>query len=310
MIGEHLGILDLGSNSFHLLIAQVEEQGFEVLLKHKNFVRLAEEGIGHISEKKYAQAMEAMQEFSELFKVHNVKATTAVGTACLRAADNGAQFIQEVKEKYDISIELIDGQREAELIYKGIRTAVDLNSQPRLLMDIGGGSTEFIIANQKEIFWKRSYPIGAGVLKKKFHHSEPIAPTEYKSLTDFLNEELSELWQKINEFKPVGLVGSSGSFKSLINIQRNHTAVFPFIENTSEIVNLSEFKVIHLNMLKSNLEQRIAMAELEAARAPLMTVATTLISTVLSHLKPQRSIMVSKYSLKEGLLAELSEQLS
>lgn len=307
---KHVAVLDLGSNSFHLLIARLEDGGFVELLKTKEFVRVSEGGIDTILPHKYQLGIETIAKFTQILKEYNVDFIKAYGTACFREADNADQFLAEVYSKFGIEIEVIDGEREAELIYKGAKQCIELNSRPRLIIDIGGGSTEFVIANSKEIFWKQSFNIGASVLRNDFHHQEPISKTEYSTLTSYLEEVLKPLWQQIEIHKPVSIVGCSGAFKSLVNLQRNHNAVFPVFENNSELVNISEFKVIHLTMLKSNLEERLAIEELEPQRAPLMTVATTLISSVLSHLPVSRSLLVSQFSMKEGMLIELKEELS
>lgn len=305
MIGDNIAVLDLGTNSFHLLIAKLEDHGFEELLKKKIFVQLAEFGIETIQPEKFSLGMKVLAEFKNDLEEYGVKSFRVFATAGLRTASNGEQFRKEAKEKFGFDIELIDGLREAELIYKGVKQVVDLNEKPRLIMDIGGGSTEFIIANNQEIFWKGSFPIGAGVLKEKFHHTEPISNQEFTNLVNYLEDKLQILWDKINEFKPIGLVGASGSFNSLVNIQRSIYNIYPQLESNSEIVNLSSFRVAHLLVLKSNLDQRLQIDELEPERAPMMPVATTLMSVVINHLQPERSIIVSRYAMKEGMLSEM-----
>lgn len=307
MIGENIAVLDLGTNSFHLLIAKSEDHGFEELLKKKIFVQLAEHGIEHIPPQKFELGLRILEEFNNDLNEYNVSNYKVFATAGLRTAENGDEFRKEAKNRFGFNIELIDGQREAELIHKGVVQVVDLNARPRLIMDIGGGSTEFIIANKSEVFWKGSFPIGAGVLKSKFHHSEPITNQEYIKLVNFLENELSELWDKLDKYQPIGLVGASGSFNSLVNIQRSINNIYPQLESKSEIVNLSSFRVAHLKVLKSTLEERLTIDELEPERAPMMPVATTLMSVVINHLKPDRSMIVSRYALKEGMLSEMSQ---
>ncbi len=307
MTGNTIAVIDIGTNSFHLLIAKVEEHGFEELVKRKKFVRLAEQGIDHISEEKFALGLQVLKDFKAKMNEYNVQHYKAFGTAGMRNADNSDEFRKVVKETLDITIEVIDGEREAELIYKGVRTAVDLNVEKRLIMDIGGGSTEFIIANDNEIFWKRSYPIGANRLKNKFHHTEPMSNDEFSALIHYLNDELSELWQQLKQHKPIGLIGASGSFLSLVALQRGTLQIYPQLSSTSEIVNLSGFKVVHLTMLQSNFEERLKIPDLEPERAPMMPVATTLMELVILHLRPNRSIIVSNHALKEGMLAEMRD---
>ncbi len=307
MVGKAIAVIDIGTNSFHLLIAKIEQYGFEELLKTKQFVKLADQGIDHISDEKFALGLQVLKEFKQKMEEYEVAEFRAFGTAGMRSADNSDLFREQALEQLGIAIEVIDGDREAELIYKGVSTAVDLNHEKRLIMDIGGGSTEFIIANESEIFWKHSYPIGANVLMNRFHRSDPISNSEYRELVNFLEEELSELWKQIKQHKPIGLIGASGSFVSLVAIQRSKTQLFPGLDNTAEIVNLSGFRVIHLSMLRSNLIERLNITDLEPERAPMMPVATTLMSMVINHMRPNRSIVVSFHALKEGMLKEMRD---
>jgi hypothetical protein len=110
-----------------------------------------------------------------------------------RSASNGAKFIDQVLSDTGIQIELIDGNREAELIYSAVSAAINLGSHTSLIMDIGGGSVEFIICNQEQIFWKKSYDIGAARLMNQFHHSDPISKSDMEDLQAYLNTVLEDL---------------------------------------------------------------------------------------------------------------------
>lgn len=308
MVGSKIAVVDLGTNSFHLLIAKVEEHGFEVLLKEKDFVHLASGGINHIEEKSFQKGLDVIKKYKETMDEHQVSEYKVFGTAGLRKAINSDDFRNEVKNLHGVEVEVIDGDKEAELIYRGVKTAVDLNGHTRLIMDIGGGSTEFILANKDQIFWKKSFPLGARVLKNEFHHQNPIHANEYQNLVSFINEELKELWEQIEIHKPTGLIGASGSFRTLVDIQRGTNQLFPNLEGESEIVNLSGFRVTHLQMIKSTLEERLQMADLEPERAPLMPVATTLMSILITKMNLERSITVSYHAMKEGMLHEMRDK--
>ena len=114
MIGENIAVLDLGTNSFHLLIAKLEEHGFEELLKKKVFVQLAEFGLDHIPKEKFDLAIQVIEKFKDYLEEYDVKEFRIYGTAGLRSADNGQHFMDYVKENFDFDIQLISGDREAE----------------------------------------------------------------------------------------------------------------------------------------------------------------------------------------------------
>ncbi|NJK83906.1 MAG: hypothetical protein HC912_08960 [Saprospiraceae bacterium] len=147
-------VIDLGTNTFHLLIV---EQNRQKLYQERQFVKLAENGIEHISAAPFQRGIETMLHFHRVLKKFDVQQVQAFGTAALRTAHNGSAFIEEVEEATGIEIQLISGEREAALIQKGVAQAIPATDAHSLIMDIGGGSVEFILANQHEVFWAQSF---------------------------------------------------------------------------------------------------------------------------------------------------------
>ena len=139
-------IIDLGTNTFNLLIVE----GDQTLFKTKIAVKLGEGGITNnfIAEEPYRRGLAALKKHIETIKHYKVERTLAFATSAIRSATNGAVFVKEVKKKLGLNIEVIDGNKEAELIYLGVQQALDLGQENNLIMDIGGGSTEFIICNK------------------------------------------------------------------------------------------------------------------------------------------------------------------
>ena len=168
-----LALIDMGTNTFHLLIVELPAapgQPPHELLRTKAGVRLGEGGIsrGEIAPAPYARALHTMAGFKEEMELHSVTQVRATATSAMRVARNGPALVREISEQFGIEVEVIAGGREAELIWRGVRQAVPLGPQRQLIVDIGGGSVEFIIANDHEIFWKQSFEIGAQRLLDQF----------------------------------------------------------------------------------------------------------------------------------------------
>ncbi|MFA6945692.1 MAG: exopolyphosphatase, partial [Pedobacter sp.] len=113
---------------------------------------------------------------------YHVKQIRAVATSALRTASNGEEFLAKVSSETGIEAEIIGGDREAALIYQGVHGAINMTEEKCLIMDIGGGSVEFIICNKEKIFWKMSYDIGVARLIEHFFNSDPISETDIKKL--------------------------------------------------------------------------------------------------------------------------------
>ncbi len=301
-------VLDLGTNTFHLLIIEMKgKKEFEVLFKAEKYVGLAEEGIHHIGEKAFARGVNQLKEYRKVIEQHQPEKIFAFGTAALRNADNGDEFIQTVFKETEISVKKISGDEEAELICEGVRHAVTVADEPVLIMDIGGGSTEFIITNDKEVFWKQSFPVGASVLKQRFHHTEPVSSEEKKALATFLEEELSPLFNQQKKYIIHHLIGASGSFDSFASMI---TAHFYPSENrkdkSSFEMKREELNFIFQELEKRNLEERLRISGLLSFRAPMIVMASILTETVINHF-PIKRISQSGYALKEGVVWRLSQ---
>ena len=292
-----LAVIDLGTNTFHLLIVDpVAGGGFRERLRLRKFVKLAEEGIGYIGPAPFRRALDTLKEFRQLLDEYGVREVRAFGTAALRTASNGEALVAQGREATGIPILLISGDEEARLIHQGVALAVPLHARPDLIMDIGGGSVEFIIANRKQVLWTQSFSLGVAVLTQRFHQSDPIAPKEVQHLQAFLKEELGPLYEALKRFPCHRLIGSSGTFDVLENIladPRTHTlyATIP----------VRRFFPLHKKVLKSTLQERLEMENIPPSRAGMMVAAFVLLEYLLD-ISAVHTILISSYAMKEGML--------
>jgi len=305
-----LALIDLGTNTFHLLIVEMPTVPGDkplVLLRTKAGVRLGEGGISHgiIAPEAYARALHTLAGFKEEIELHEVTETRATATSAVRVTRNGPDLVRDIFEQTGIRVEVIPGAREAELICAGIRQAVPLGSEPHLLMDIGGGSVEFIIADEATIFWKQSFEIGAQrLLDRFFPQPAGIMPAAAVAAEqEYLATVLGPLNAAIEHHKPVGLVGASGSFDSLADMQLGELRTEAQLPPHTEL-KISSFQKSYGTLLSSNHEQRVALPGILPMRADMLVVAAVLIDYVLGISEITR-IRTSAYALKEGLLAEM-----
>ncbi len=298
-------VLDLGTNTFHLLIAEQNAAGqWQTLVREKRYVKLAEEGIHRISDAAFARGLVALQSFKIQLDTHGVpsSAVQAFGTAALRTAENAPEFVEQVFTLTGIRPESIPGDREAALIYLGVRQAVPFPDNRVLIMDIGGGSVEFIIADRTQVLWQQSFPIGVAVLYRTFHRHDPIAGIEIQHLEAFLDESLADLWAALVRFPAPTMVGASGTF-DVIDLflldPATKAELYGYIE-------LSAFEPLCNQLIQSTLAERRAMPKLPEERVEMVVVAIILIRRVLQR-AGIREIYTSVYALKEGMLAELAQ---
>ncbi|MCE7068315.1 phosphatase [Dyadobacter sp. CY326] len=307
-----LGIIDLGTNTFHLLI--VDRNGSAITpVFHES--RPARIGLGGINKKiitpeALERALGVLQYFREQLDLHGVtdQNTFAFGTSAIRNAENKADFCTEILEKTRINITVIDGNREAEYIYRGVRYGANIGNAPSLIMDIGGGSVEFIIGNNTQIFWKQSFEIGGQRLMEKFMRNDPLSQADRNKLYNHFQENLIPLHNAVHQYSPEKLVGSSGTFDTLVDIDFHFRLNnWPPKTQTDFKLPIEEFYRIFALILSGNHEERLQIPGMIELRVDMIVVAVCLIDYVLKSYGIS-DIQISSYALKEGVLAELISQ--
>lgn len=291
-------IIDLGTNTFHVLIAD----GLAIIHEEKQPVRMGLGGInqGIITEAGIERSLKCLHGFAEVCKQYSVSDIKAFGTSALRNASNGEAVANQIKLETGIPVTIISGDEEARYIYQGVRAAVPLGSEKNLLMDIGGGSVEFIIGNQTEIFWKKSIEVGGQRLLERFHKSDPISSSELESLVAHIHESLQPLREPLLNHNPKILVGSSGTFETLSDIYCERKGIVNEKLPNSPF-ELNYFESIRKDLTNSTLQERIAIPGMLDWRAEMIVSTCTLIACLLA-MHSFNAIRVSRFSLKEGVL--------
>jgi len=183
-----------------------------------------------------------------------------------------------------------------------VKLALDIGPSPALVMDVGGGSVEFIIGNHKEIFWKQSFEIGAQRLLEKFHQSDPIPAPSILDLNNYLEEKLADLLSAVKMYQPQVLIGSSGAFDTLIEIEFAKQNQPISIEERAEFeLYYDLFLEIYNELISKNKEERKQIKGMIEMRVDMIVVAAILIKFVKDRCEIGK-IRVSTYSLKEGVL--------
>ena len=295
-----LAVIDLGTNTFHLLIARPDESGgFTEIFRERRFIKLAEDGIARIGPGPWERGLTAMRAFSDQLAFHGVTEVRAIGTAALRTASNGAAFIDTVREETGIEIELIDGDEEARLIHQGASLAIPFTERTRLLMDIGGGSVEFILADANEVYWSRSFPIGVAVLFRDFHTEDPLPAAQQAALRTFLAKALTHLEKALEAHPVTELVGASGTFDVLEQYLDD-----PGSDAAYTTISAEQFHPFRDKVIAMPLSERLAMEGMPPARAEMLPVALVLLDVVI-ELATIKQLLVSPFALKEGVLFEM-----
>jgi len=297
-------VMDLGTNTFHLLIAQVIDGEVYEIARDYEAVKLGEGGFGKgsIQPAPYQRGIKSMQKFSDQIKAQHAGVVKAVATSMMRNSANGPGFINEVKALTGIQIELIDGEREAEYIFRGVKASGCLPADNSLILDIGGGSVEFILCNDKNILWKQSFEIGAVRLMDKFHQADPIPPDAIEALHHYLDDVLKPMFTAVENTRVTKLIGSAGAFETFAEvIETGKGNSFDIKSTKSYDFDLRDFIDTTNTIIRSFHAERAAMKGIIPLRVDMIVVASLLTRYVMERLNID-SVGMTTYSLKEGVM--------
>lgn len=303
-------IIDLGTNTFQLLIIEKMPSGeVNTILKKSIPSKIGKGGINQniITDEATERALNVLQEFRKDIDNQGViiENVYAIGTSAIRNAANKDQFCQKISSQTGIKILVIEGDEEADLIYLGVKEAVKISTEPSMIIDIGGGSVEFIICNAEKVLWKQSFEIGGQRLVEKFMKTDPISMRAVQQLDDYFREQLLPLANACHQYSPQIMVGSSGSFDSLVDMYfiktSNH---LPDPTQTEFDLPLSEFYHSYEQLITSNREERMELKGMIDLRVDMIVVAVCLIRYIIQTFDIQQ-ITVSRYSLKEGVMCKI-----
>ena len=296
-------VIDLGTNTFHFIIAEISTSGVKVLYKTNEPVRL---GQGRINDRiiipeAFERGIKTLKDFKQKIEKHHVDIVKATATSAVRSAENGVDFVNAAKEEAGIEIEIISGDKEASYIFNGVKATGAIKGTS-LIMDIGGGSTEFIICNETELLWKKSYNIGAARLMQAYFKSDPISKHDQDTINNHLEKELADLKEACALYQPQHLVGSAGAFESFAcmidpNVDLNTIKSAP--------IDLNSYHKLTASLIASTHAEREIMPNLIALRVDMIVIAALISNYVINHCNIQ-SLSLSTYDLKMGVLHQLA----
>ncbi len=303
-----LAVFDLGTNVFNLLLAQISKDKCDIkkIIKVNSHIGKGGFKSGALTDDALESSLKAFSYMMEqITKNGGADVIKAFATSAVRDASNGYLLVKAVKERFGVEIEVISGEREAELVYMGIRESILLYNEIVVMLDIGGGSNELIIANKDEVFWKHSFPLGVIRMKEIIDPSDPITAQNISDYTSHLDSLLEPFIAALKKYKPTLLIGTSGSFDTIREL------LFPLdtFSLPAMALPLDQFYLLHSKLLTSTHKERLEMAGMSAMRADYMVLGTIFVDYIIkkSNIK---ELYQSSFSLKEGYMAEFASTLA
>lgn len=310
-----LAAIDIGTNSFHLIIVEVDTNTgkFNILGREKENVRLGSGStdMKYLQEDAMARGIEALKRFKGLADSAGAP-VRAIATSAVREANNQRDFIRQVKEQTGIKIEIASGVEEARYIYLGVLQALPVFNKQVLLIDIGGGSTEFLIGHERNISYDNSLKLGAIRLTQRFFADKEIDSKAIKACRRFISGHMSGVTRESSKYTFETAVGSSGTITNLANIiytkrggdidDKLGTRLNNFTFTKDEL-----YEVVDEILEAKTVKQRLKIPGLDPARADIIAAGALITEQIFKELKI-KEMTISEYALREGIIFDTIEK--
>jgi exopolyphosphatase / guanosine-5'-triphosphate,3'-diphosphate pyrophosphatase len=303
-----LAAIDVGSNSVHLLIADVSPEGhLEVIDRVKEMVRLGRRSFttGLLSQEAMDLAVRVLAHFQSVVEVRRVDRVRAVATSAVREADNKNQFIARIKRETGVNVEVISGYEEAQLIYRAAQYALGLEGGPHLLVDLGGGSLELVLVQDRRPIWMKSAKLGAARMTERFLLDDPPTPAQCKRLETHFEKEIGEQMQAARRAGVVRAICTSGTINTLIAMARAARGEELGMLHGST-ASATEITRLCRKAVGASAAMRMALPGIDAKRIDQIPASAMLADFVLRR-SGAKEMVACTWALREGMLLELAE---
>ena len=304
-----IGTIDIGTNSMRLLIANYNNGKIENRKKYVNTTRIGQ-GVdkeGYIREEVLQRNINALEEFANICKVEECQAIYCMGTSALRDSKNGNVFVDRAKQKTNINVEIISGNEESNLGFMGVLEGLDTDEQI-LVIDIGGGSTEFIVGDIEGIKFAKSENVGALRMTEKFLAKDPIDTNEFSNMSKFIYSEIKDTIDYIKSKQIKKLVGIGGTITSL-SAMNQELEVYSMEKIHNSEVSIKNIKDILQNLKQMTLNDKKTLKGLQPKRADIITAGVEILNKIMENLEIEK-IIVSEYDNLEGLMCHKVKKMS
>jgi exopolyphosphatase/guanosine-5'-triphosphate,3'-diphosphate pyrophosphatase len=301
-----IAALDLGTNSFHLLVVDAHPDGtFAPLVREKEMLRLGDVVArnGRITEAVAGRAVATVHRFRTLVDSVAADETVACATSAIREAENGDEVVEAIEAEAGVPVHVIGGLEEARLIFGAVRASVVIDPGPALCFDVGGGSVEVMVGDAGGLQWASSVKLGVARLTAELVADDPPSPDDIRRLRERITAGLAPLAEEAAPFSPRMSVGTSGTLCALARMVAARRPVGIPVSINQFRFGRDEFQAVHDELLSSTAAERAKMAGLDARRADIIPAGSMLLSTAMD-LFGFDELTVSEWALREGMVLD------
>lgn len=300
-----IAAIDIGTNSIHMVIVQVEEHRiFEIIDREKEMVFLGMKSLlrGRLTAEAMDRGLAALKSFKSIADSHHVDQTIATATSAVREASNGREFVRRIKAETGIQVNILSGQEEARMITLAVRDVIDLKNRRGLIIDIGGGSMELIVADARHTYHEASLKAGVIRLNERFLKHDPPSSKEIKKLRVWLGAKLERISTRVQNLSPEVFIGTSGTILAFgqmaAQIRKGSRSRLE-----TDVLNIEEVEELNEKLKKMSVSEREEFPGLDKKRAEQIIAGGILLEMVMEKCRVNDLILCDR-ALREGLIAD------
>jgi exopolyphosphatase / guanosine-5'-triphosphate,3'-diphosphate pyrophosphatase len=299
--------IDLGSNSFHMLIAEIlGPTSFKTVTREKMMIQIGKTSLvtDRLDSEAMRRGLECLDKFRQIAMARRAERILAVATSAIREAENGEEFIRRAGTESGIVVRVISSREEARLVHLAVSQQIDMGDRKALIVDIGGGSVEFIVGDARKMYSAESHKLGFLRLHGRFITHDPMSKHEEQLMKEFLRNSLSIPLLEISRQKPRSVIATSGSATTLLRIAQQRRGETNGAALRSSNVNHSEISAILREMRQMNSVERTKKFDLDPLRSEYLPVALFCLDAVLKGVGA-KEVTICQVALREGLIYDM-----
>lgn len=301
-----LAAIDVGSNSLHMIVAQADaDGGLTTLWRMKEPVGLGRMSFPskRLSKEAMDRAITTLDRFKQAAAQRQVEKIVCIATSAVREAVNGGDFIERAREELKLHIRVVSARDEARLIYLAVRHAFPLTKDPALVVDIGGGSVEFIVGDGTRAAVLESRKLGASRMTAQYVKSDPISAEDKKALLKQYDTELSPLFVQVRAARPKMVIGTSGTLENIAAMCAGDDEHADSADGEAREIERGRFEKLLKRLVKSSSKERAQIQGLDDGRKDQIVAGALLVGEVFERTGAKKIVMCPS-ALREGILLD------
>jgi exopolyphosphatase / guanosine-5'-triphosphate,3'-diphosphate pyrophosphatase len=303
-----IAAIDMGSNSFHMVIVESRAGAFHLIEREKEMVRLGERTLsrGRLSAEAMRRGLDTLREYKRLAEAQRVDKLLAAATSAVREAQNGEAFLDRVGREIGFWPLVLSGEEEARLIYLAALHSIHLEGQRALVVDIGGGSVELALGTGQRIAWASSEKLGVLRMTERFVTSDPLTPRDERRLAAHVKERVAPHAERARSAGFDVVVGTSGTILALASLAHAAQTGAPPESLHHLTVSVAALREVRKRLVASSFKDRRRLPAMDERRADIIVAGAVVLDTILEAVQA-REIVLCEWALREGLLIDYLE---